>query len=218
MSTRTYLSYISNPSSPHSGMCAYFILSLGCTSICLCRPQAHKSPSDQPADQIDSVHTRRRDIPVLLLLAMFACASRHDSITTPLPADPSIMWPAGDEYLERAKFVLNSTYASSRPATVQALLLMGYREGGIGDMCLAWTYVGMAIRMAQDLGMHRLADGWKRSDLGGRLFGEWELSERKRIWFGCVVLDKFISAIIGVFMWSLPLKCCHSWMVQVVHS
>lgn len=107
------------------------------------------------------------------------------------------MWPAGDEYLERAKIVLNSTYASSRPATVQALLLMAYREGGIGDMSLAWTYVGMAIRMAQDLGMHRLADGWKRSDLGGRLFNEWELSERKRIWFGCVVLDKFISAIIG---------------------
>ena len=66
-------------------------------------------------------------------------------------------------------------------------------------MSLAWTYVGMGIRMAQDLGMHRLADGWKRSDLGGRLFNEWELAERKRIWFGCVVLDKYISAIIGVF-------------------
>jgi hypothetical protein len=109
------------------------------------------------------------------------------------------MWAAGDEYLERAKVVLSATCVSSRPATVQALLLMGYREAGIGDMSLAWTYVGVGIRMAQDLGMHRLADGWKRSGLGGRLFSEWELSERKRIWFGCVALDKFISAIIGAF-------------------
>jgi hypothetical protein len=29
------------------------------------------------------------------------------------------------------------------------------------------------------------------------LFGEWELAERKRIWFGCVILDKYISAYIG---------------------
>jgi hypothetical protein len=149
---------------------------------------------------------------MLLLLAMFACASRHDSVTTPLPSDISIMWPAGDEYLESAKVVLNSTYASSRPATVQALLLLGYREAGIGDMSLSWTYVGMAIRMAQDLGMHRLADGWKRSGLGGRLFNEWELSERKRIWFGCVVLEKFVSAFIGVYLF--PLFLCNA----VIHT
>lgn len=130
---------------------------------------------------------------------MFACASRHDSVKMPVTSDPSGKWSAGNEYLERAQVVLNLTYSSSRPATVQALLLMGYRESGIGHMCLAWTYVGMAIRMAQDLGMHRRADGWKRNGLGGRLFSEWELAERKRTWFGCVVMDKYISAFIGSF-------------------
>jgi hypothetical protein len=49
---------------------------------------------------------------------------------------------------------------------------MGYREVGIGAMAQAWTYIGMAIRMAQDLGMHRSADGWERVRLGGRLFNE----------------------------------------------
>lgn len=74
---------------------------------------------------------------------------------------------------------------------------MGYREIGIGAMAQAWTYVGMAIRMAQDLGMHRSADGWARAELGGRLFGEWELQERKRVWYACVIMDKYVSTYIG---------------------
>lgn len=89
---------------------------------------------------------------------------------------------------------------------------MGYREIGIGAMALAWTYIGMAIRMAQDLGMHRNAEGWRRPGLGkssavgeeeGRIFGDWELGERRRIWFGCVVMDKYVSAYIG-----RPLMIC----------
>ena len=74
---------------------------------------------------------------------------------------------------------------------------MGYREIGIGAMAEAWTYTGMAIRMAQDLGLHRSADGWARAELGGRLFTDTELQERKRIWYGCVVMDKYVSTYIG---------------------
>lgn len=108
-----------------------------------------------------------------------------------------MMWVAGDEYLENAKVILDRSYAASRPSTCQALLLMGYREVGIGAMAQAWTYIGMAIRMAQDLGMHRSADDWARVDLGGRLFGDLELNERRRIWYACVVMDKYVSTYIG---------------------
>ena len=41
------------------------------------------------------------------------------------------------------------------------------------------------------------ADGWSRTRLGGKLFSEEELSERKRIWYGCVIMDKYVSAYIG---------------------
>ncbi|EAU83952.2 hypothetical protein CC1G_09834 [Coprinopsis cinerea okayama7 len=141
-------------------------------------------------------HRRRQRVPTLLLLTMFSLAARYDE-TTPLPPDPSLMWSAGDEYLDKAKLILDKVYSSSRPSTCQALLLMGYREVGIGAMAQAWTYIGMAIRMAQDLGMHRSADGWARVVLGGRLFNEWELQERKRIWYGCVIMDKYVSTYIG---------------------
>ncbi|KJA25236.1 hypothetical protein HYPSUDRAFT_199780 [Hypholoma sublateritium FD-334 SS-4] len=156
---------------------------------------------------------------------------------TPPPAPPT-MWPAGDEFLDGARALLDrdGAYAAARPATVQALLLLGHRELGIGAMAAAWTYVGLAIRMAQDLGMHRAAEGWARGGAGlrsssgsssrgeaegeggveggrdggggdnaGRLFGAAELSERRRIWWGCVIMDKYVSTYIGrplmVFAW-----------------
>lgn len=57
------------------------------------------------------------------------------------------MWAAGDGFLMRAKQLLDMVYSNSRPSTCQALLLMGYREIGIGAMAQSWLYVGMAVRM-----------------------------------------------------------------------
>jgi hypothetical protein len=129
---------------------------------------------------------------------MFAIAARYSTRNVPPPPpDGSLMWDAGHDYNDLAKVLLDGSYASSRPSTCQALLLMGYREIGLGAMAPAWTYIGMAVRMAQDLGMHRSADGWTRVGLGGRLFSEWELHERKRIWYGCVIMDKYVSTYIG---------------------
>lgn len=115
------------------------------------------------------------------------------------------MWDAGDDFLVQARRLLDSVYTVPRPTTIQALLIMGYREVGIGAMAEAWMYVGMAIRMAQDLGMHRSAEGWSREGLGGKLFANWELEMRRRIWYGCVVMDKYVSAYIGQ---------CHSCFVS----
>jgi hypothetical protein len=46
----------------------------------------------------------------------------------------------------------------------------------------------MAIRMAQDLGMHRSPDHWTRN--GKPLLTPQEVMVRKRIWYGCVQEDK----------------------------
>ncbi|KAG6888743.1 hypothetical protein C0992_007586 [Termitomyces sp. T32_za158] len=152
------------------------------------------SPRSQPS--ASPFNRCRRRVSVLLLFAMFSIAARYSN-DTPKPPNSSIMWEAGDEYLNHAKAIMDNSYASSRPSTCQALLLLGYREIGIGAMAQAWTYIGMAIRMAQDLGLHRSADGWARAELGGRLFGDWELHERKRIWYACVILDVYVSTYIG---------------------
>lgn len=75
-------------------------------------------------------------------------AANDIDIDTSLPAPPpGSMSTHGDDFLERAKDLLDRTYANSRPSTCQALLLMGYREIGIGAMAQSWLYIGMAVRM-----------------------------------------------------------------------
>jgi len=139
---------------------------------------------------------RRLHISPLLLLAIFSVAARHTSThDSAKPPSESAMWTAGDMYLAEAKRLLDSSYSSSRPATCQALLLMGYREIGIGAMAQAWLYIGMAIRMAQDLGLHKSADQWMQG--GTSLFTPLELQERRRIWYACVIMDKYVSTYMG---------------------
>lgn len=179
-------------------------------------PTDTPSPASDPGQQVQSgTRTspspfvgKRRHVSPLLLLSMFAIAARYSpssspppsprlsSPSSPHPPEATPMWTAGDNFLLLAKTLLDSTYASSLPSTVQALLLLSYRELGIGAMAQAWVYTGMAVRMAQDLGMHRSADGWARVGVG-RLFGARELQERRRIWWGCVILDGYVSTYIG---------------------
>ena len=105
------------------------------------------------------------------------------------------MWTAGDGFLERAKDLMDRAYSSSRPSTCQALLLMAYREIGIGAMAQSWLYTGMAVRMAQDLGMHRSSESWTSDD--SPLFTPVQQQIRKRIWYSCVIMDKYVSTYIG---------------------
>ena len=184
----------------------------------ICDRSQNPSPSNRssptPDGQLSTTRTSmsplrraRHHITPLLLLSMFSIAARYSPSSSPppspRPSSPSSphrkstpMWTAGDQYLCVAKALLDNTYASSMPSTVQALLLLGYRELGIGAMAQAWVYTGMAVRMAQDLGMHRAADGWARAAVG-QLFVPQELQERRRIWWGCVVLDGYVSTYIG---------------------
>lgn len=136
---------------------------------------------------------------------MFSVAARY-SHETPLP-DEGSMWPAGDTYFDKARELIGmlshlhvhapntyshpitvAFYSLSRPDTVQALLLMGYREIGLGTMAQAWLYIGIAIRVAQDLGLHRSIAKWRFE--GQTRFSSEEKEVRSRIWHACVRMDK----------------------------
>ncbi|EIW59003.1 uncharacterized protein TRAVEDRAFT_123493 [Trametes versicolor FP-101664 SS1] len=139
---------------------------------------------------------RKRHVSRLLLLVMFSLAARHSSHTAGLtPPEDGMMWTADDEYMEDAMVILDRQYLVSRPSTCQALLLLGYREVGIGAMAQAWMHIGMAVRMAQDLGLHKSAEKW--ATVGHALFSCAELQERRRIWHGCVIMDKHVCTYIG---------------------
>ncbi|KAI5480235.1 hypothetical protein MNV49_001566 [Pseudohyphozyma bogoriensis] len=131
-------------------------------------------------------------VPIVLLLSMFALAARYSDLE-PTPADGKF-WAAGQGYLEQARKVLNYDYGSSKLVTVQALLLMAYREIGTGAMSASWLFTGMAIRMAQDLGLFRDVEKWY---LPVQRFSHEEKQTRKRVWWGCIILDRYTSSYIG---------------------
>ncbi|TCD66495.1 hypothetical protein EIP91_001320 [Steccherinum ochraceum] len=136
----------------------------------------------------------------LLLLSMFAFAARYsdDEIKNhrSTAAVHEQVSPGGKSYADDARRVLNIVYQHSRPSTCQSLLLMGIREFGVGVMEQGWLYVGMACRMAVDLGMNHNADEWKDAK-GELLFSMADREARRQIWAACCIADKLSSIWLG---------------------
>ncbi|GAA5936055.1 uncharacterized protein JCM15063_002694 [Sporobolomyces koalae] len=132
-------------------------------------------------------------VPSVLLLSMFALSARYCDLYSN-SGEGGNLWDAGEEFLQNARKILNHEYGSSRLVMVQALLLIAYREIGVGAMSSAWMAGGMAIRMAQDLGLFRDADKWF---LPVQRFSHEEKQTRKRIWWGCIIMDRYTSSYIG---------------------
>ncbi|KAK4700690.1 hypothetical protein P7C70_g5556, partial [Phenoliferia sp. Uapishka_3] len=83
---------------------------------------------------------------------------------------------------------------NSSVKNIQALLIYAYSmelEKGTAAS-KTWNILGLAIRMAQDLGLHR--------KLGTEIKQQSEADHtelRRRVWGGCLIADRWISAIYG---------------------
>lgn len=76
--------------------------------------------------------------------------------------------------------------------TIQGLLLYSYafelERATAGSR--TWFCLGLAVRMAQDIGLHR-------EQAGSSLY---DLEQRRRIWAGCIIVDRWVSASYGLPM------------------
>ncbi|KAF9984279.1 hypothetical protein BGZ75_004133 [Mortierella antarctica] len=125
--------------------------------------------------------------PGVLLNAMFAIASRYSTHPEIVGTDPESF---GDEYFNRAKRLIDYEYELPRQSSIQALLLMTiYRFTSAKSGGRVWVMLGMAIRMAQDMGMHRSSARWHLPPL--------ETELRKRLWWACYVMDRWSSCCMG---------------------
>ncbi|CAO3564851.1 unnamed protein product [Mortierella alpina] len=91
-------------------------------------------------------------------------------------------------YYNRARSILDQTRLVSRISTVQALLLFCYYENANGGYSDGWLLLGMAIRIAQDIGLHR-------QDVYTYDLDQAEI--RKRIWWALYIADRFSSGGLG---------------------
>ncbi|KAF8718925.1 hypothetical protein AX14_011667 [Amanita brunnescens Koide BX004] len=126
-----------------------------------------------------------QEVTPLLLLAMFSICSRFsDEELSRAELNDEKREPSCG-YLQSALAILTQNFHRSRPSTVQALLLLGYREFG----------TGMAIRMAFDLGMNCDSTNWRIN--GKDLFTREELQTRRQIWWSCYLVDRYASVYMG---------------------
>ncbi|KAI9760459.1 MAG: hypothetical protein M4579_001653 [Chaenotheca gracillima] len=141
-----------------------FFIHLGCNFPFLQRERFQKDVEDKKVDAIlvDAV------------CAMSARFSTHPLLTTPhvhsfLDESEGVEIPKseyGQPFAQRAKDAVARTFSCPSVAVVQACLLLAYEEfGGNHDSGL-WMYLGIAIRMAQDLGMNKL-EGIRFEGRGG---------------------------------------------------
>lgn len=68
---------------------------------------------------------------------------------------------------------------------VQYLLILGQYLQGTQKSVQAWTTHGLAISAAYQLGLH--------SPDANRGFSPLEREIRKRTWYGCILLDRYVS-------------------------
>ncbi|GBE81567.1 Nitrogen assimilation transcription factor nit-4 [Sparassis crispa] len=129
----------------------------------------------------------------LLLFAIFAFAARYSD--TEIEAATSHGVDMGSRHALCARRVLDTMYQESRTSTCQALVLLGIREFGTGSLEEGWLHVGMAIRMALDLGLNRSAEKWQHD--GRELFTPAEKQIRRRIWWACCFADRYSSLFLG---------------------
>ncbi|KAJ5876720.1 hypothetical protein N7455_000185 [Penicillium solitum] len=127
-----------------------------------------------------------------LLSSVLALASRYVDVpeTRVDGNDPST---AGDAFARQAKVLLFQEIEAPRVSTVIAAVLISLKEMAVDKEPAGWTYLGIAIRMAYNLGLHIDPSQWVNS---GSLTAE-EAELRSIAWWGCYMIEKLFTVGIG---------------------
>lgn len=138
----------------------------------------------------DQVH-HNESPPPHLLFAVLGLASRFSDNPTFRVPQAGLERPPCTIFYERAKHFIKDEYDNSQMATVQAFLLMAVQQMGFCESQRAWLYIGMAVRMAQGMGLNKEPSEQEQSR--NRL----QCELRKRTWWSIYVIERFICAGLG---------------------
>ncbi|KAJ9627369.1 hypothetical protein H2204_009780 [Knufia peltigerae] len=117
--------------------------------------------------------------------AMLACGSRNST--------SSAIRKVGREYLRRAKMNLQIEIENPTVAALQGCLLVSNYEAGTGQNRIGWMFMGMAVRLLLDLGLHE--DRSTLVENGAISVEEWRY--QKRLFLGTFLYDTIWGWFIG---------------------
>lgn len=115
-----------------------------------------------------------------------------------VPSNHSIFTQNGDglgrnqifhALVERAAMFIRSEHLIPRIQTIQALVLFCAHPTYCSGSYRNWILAGMAVRMAQDLGLHRLvANPGTTADA---------VEKRRRLWYSVYITDRWCCSVMG---------------------
>lgn len=121
----------------------------------------------------------------LLISAILAFSSRY-STRPELRGDPDDPNTAGEAFAAQAKTMLHYEYDAPTTSTVQAAALLGLYWASVDNEGLGFMYIGMASRMAMNLGLHCDCSSYATKGL----ISEDDVEARNITFWGVYVLDK----------------------------
>ncbi|KEF58840.1 uncharacterized protein A1O9_03683 [Exophiala aquamarina CBS 119918] len=122
----------------------------------------------------------------LLLRCVLALAARYcDHPDARLDAQDSNT--AGDVLAAQAKDILSAEIEHPSTSTAAALALLALREMSVNKESLGWIYIGIAVRIAYNLGLNIDCQTW----VNQQKISEEGAEKRRITWWGCYLLDKF---------------------------
>jgi hypothetical protein len=127
-----------------------------------------------------------------LVNMVFAFGSEHAQTRPPYhgsPGSSASAKPDRARFFKRAKMLAFSSILQARIELVQALLLMSHYLHGSLELNHCWTVIGLAIRTAQELGLYLDSTDFTNDIV--------EQEIRKRVWWGCFVIDRLVSIKVG---------------------
>ncbi|CEP19411.1 hypothetical protein [Parasitella parasitica] len=112
----------------------------------------------QIADQqklLQVCHNPQGPQELLLVHSICAWVAKHSSIYHPYLCLNDASAAAGEAYFLEAKQLLRRCFINSNATTIHALLNLYMYQLSCERTTLAYLHIGLAIRMAQDLGLHK---------------------------------------------------------------
>jgi hypothetical protein len=123
---------------------------------------------------------RRRYCSAILVNALLALGCRFSSQPN-TRANPNDPYTSGDHFFEECQRLFAQEENHHSLTTIQALGIMSIREASCGRDSESWYYAGQSIRLAIEMGLHRI------SDSGG---DEDEIAVQAATFWGAFALDQ----------------------------
>ncbi|KAJ7068066.1 fungal-specific transcription factor domain-containing protein [Mycena amicta] len=162
--------------------------------------EAAESPADPTFAQSETPF-------LALLFSVFACAAglvEDSRLSGNGAADDGGM---GMVYYERALILQYISHAYTQVTHVQCFILLSSYLCSVNCLPQAWILVGQAVRIGQDLGLHRSPRRLIVTPI--------EKETRRKIWWGVYSLDRMLALALGRPLGILDSDCDVEMPVQV---